>query len=64
MSGSWRQTDSAIGADACRLSGVKPTWPSRAACPRPSNPMMERPGANSEEKHETAGDIDTVWWIV
>src|SRR6476659_7144267 len=30
-----------------------------------SNPMMERPWADSEEKHEPVSDIDTLrWWMV
>ena len=47
-----------MSAWTCRSTDGKAAR--KIAPPRPRIPMMERPGADSEEKHEPASDIDTV----
>ena len=42
-----------------RPSATRPGRPKDSSAPS-SKPMMERPCADSEEKHEPASDIDTV----
>ena len=47
-----------MSAWTCRSSDGKTVG--KIVPPRLRNPMMERPGADSEEKHEPVSDIDTV----
>ena len=61
LAGRWMRRDR-MSAWTCHQSDGKVDR--KIVPPRFSNPMLEGPSADSEEKHEPVSDIDTDQWTV